>query len=95
MSPTNNPNQHPTPEPMTTTTRSARFMLAQAANATERVAAMLESMSRAEGDDRKAARLEVAASDLAHHADAIREAAGITADTDANLAALLANPSTR
>lgn len=75
--------------------RTARFMLAQAANAAERVAAMLESLARSEGDDRKAARLEIAASDLAHHADAIREASGITADTDANLAELLRNPSTR
>jgi hypothetical protein len=77
------------------TNRNARFMLAQAANAADRVAAMLESLARTEGDDRKAARLEIAASDLAHHADAIREAAGITADTAANLAALLSNPSTR
>ena len=79
----------------TTTTRAARFMLAQAANAAERIAATLETLARSEGDERKAARLEIAASDLAHHADAIREASGLTADTDANLAALLANPSTR
>jgi hypothetical protein len=78
-----------------TTNRTARFMLAQAAYAAERVAAYLETLARSEGDDRKAARLEIAASDLAHHADAIREAAGITADTDANLAELLRNPSTR
>lgn len=78
-----------------TDTPTARFMFAQAANAAERIAAMLESMSRAEADDRKSARLEIAASDLAHHADAIREACGLTADTDANMAALLSNPSTR
>jgi len=77
------------------TNRSARFILAQAANAAERIAALLETLARTEGDERKAERLEIAASDLAHHADAIREASGIHADTDANLAALLANPSTR
>jgi hypothetical protein len=77
------------------TNRSARFILAQAANAAERVAYQLEALARTEGDERKAARLEIAASDLAHHADAIREASGITADTDANMAALIASPSVR
>jgi hypothetical protein len=77
------------------TDKQARFILAQAANAAERIAAYLEKLAAAEGDDRKAVPLEIAASDLAHHADAIREAAGITADTDANMAALLSNPSTR
>ena len=77
------------------TDKQARFILAQAANAAERIAAMLERLAAAEGDDRKAAPLEIAASDLAHHADAIREASGIHAATDANIAALIANPSTR
>ena len=77
------------------TDKQTRFILAQAANAAERVAAMLERLAAAEGDDRKAIPLEIAASDLAHHADAIREASGITAATEANLAALTANPSTR
>jgi len=39
--------------------------------------------------------LEIAASDLAHHADAIRHASGIHADTDANVAELARNISTR
>jgi uncharacterized protein Yka (UPF0111/DUF47 family) len=77
------------------TDKNARFILAQAANAAERIAALLETLARTEGDERKAERLEIAASDLAHHADAIRHASGIHADTDANVAALLANPSTR
>ena len=77
------------------TDKQARFILAQAANAAERIAATLERFAAAEGDDRKAVPLEIAASDLAHHADAIRHAAGIHAATEANLAALIANPSTR
>ena len=77
------------------TNRNARFMLAQAANAAERLACYLETLARTEGDERKAERLEVAASDLAHHADAIREAAGLKAATEENVAALIANPSTR
>jgi hypothetical protein len=77
------------------TDKENRFILAQAANAAERVAAYLETLARGETDERKAERFEIAASDLAHHADAIREASGITAATEANLAALIANPSTR
>jgi hypothetical protein len=80
------------------TDKNARFILAQAANAAERIAALLETMSRAASVTRRhsdAAHLEIAASDLAHHADAIRHASGIHADTEANVAALLANPSTR
>lgn len=82
---------------MTTTTnpRTARFMLAQAANAAERIAAYLERLSRTQPDAADAIALEIAASDLAHHADAIREASGIYADTAANLADLTANSSTR
>ena len=77
------------------TDKQARFILAQAANAAERIAATLERFSRAEANADRAEELEIAASDLAHHADAIREAAGIHAATEANLAALIANPSTR
>lgn len=80
---------------MTPTDRNARFMLAQAANACERIAYHLETLARSKGDVPEAARLEVAASDLAHHADAIREACGLTADTDANLAEIARNLSTR
>ena len=77
------------------TDKQARFILAQAANAAERIAAILERFSRAEANADRAEELEIAASDLAHHADAIREAAGIHAATEANVAALIANPSTR
>jgi hypothetical protein len=77
------------------TDKQARFILAQAANAAERIAAYLETLARTEGDERKAERLEIAASDLAHHADAIRHASGIHADTEANLAELARNISTR
>ena len=78
-----------------TDTPTARFMFAQAANAAERIAAMLERMSRENPNAVDAWRLEIAASDLAHHADAIREACGLIADTDANISALTLNPSTR
>jgi cytochrome c1 len=80
---------------MKMTDKQTRFILAQAANAAERVAAMLERMAEAQDCEKTAERLEIAASDLAHHADAIREASGINAATEANLAALIANPSTR
>lgn len=77
------------------TEKQSRFILAKAANAAERIASMLERMAEAQGCEKTAERLEIAASDLAHHADAIREASGIHAATDANLATLIANPSTR
>jgi hypothetical protein len=77
------------------TDKNARFMLAQAANAAERVAALLERWASVDPLEARAVQLEIAASDLAHHADAIREASGITADTDANLAELARNISTR
>jgi len=77
------------------TDKQSRFILAQAANAAERIAATLETLARAEANDIRAEQLEMAASDLAHHADAIRHASGIHADTEANVAALLANPSAR
>ena len=77
------------------TDKESRFILAQAANAAERIAHTLERFARVEDDAIRAAQLEVAASDLAHHADAIRHASGIHAATEANLAAITANPSTR
>lgn len=81
------------------TAKESRFILAQAANAAERIAANLDRLagqySCFQGMERTAQQLEEAACELAHHADAIREASGIHADTEANLAALLANPSTR
>jgi hypothetical protein len=77
------------------TDKQSRFILAQAANAAERVAAMLERWASVDPLEARAAQLEIAASDLAHHADAIREASGITAATEANLADLARNPSTR
>jgi hypothetical protein len=52
-------------------------------------------MAEAQGCEKTAERLEIAASDLAHHADAIRHASGIHADTDANVAELARNISTR
>ena len=77
------------------TDKTARYILAQAANAAERIAATLERLARAEANAIRAEQLEIAASDLAHHADAIRHASGIHAGTDANVAAILRNPSTR
>ena len=81
------------------TDKQSRFILAQAANAAERVAAQLDKLaghySCFQGMERTAQQLEIAASDLAHHADAIRHASGIHADTDANLAELARNISTR
>ena len=77
------------------TDKNARYILAQAANAAERIAATLERLARAEANAIRAEQLEIAASDLAHHADAIRHASGIHAATDANVAAILRNPSTR
>jgi hypothetical protein len=77
------------------TAKESRFILAKAANAAERIAAMLERWASVDPLEARAVQLEIAASDLAHHADAIREASGITADTEANLAAIISNPSTR
>ena len=80
---------------MKLTEKESRYILAQAANAAERIAATLESLARGEGDDIRADQLEIAASDLAHHADAIREASGVHAATEANLVTLQANLATR
>ena len=78
------------------TDKQSRFILAQAANAAERIASYLEHLSIRSGLPlRDVQDLAIAASDLAHYADAIREASGITAATAANMAALIANPSTR
>lgn len=79
----------------TTDTKAARFQAAMTANALERIAARLDSMSDCQGCDKTALALSEAASELAHHADALREACGLNAATEANLARLLSNPSVR
>jgi F0F1-type ATP synthase delta subunit len=76
-------------------TRAALFQTAQTANACDRIAARLDRMAEAQGCERTAAALSEYASELAHHADALREASGLYDATEANLAALLSNPSTR
>lgn len=76
-------------------TRAALFQVAQTANACDRIAANLDWLARRETRDNVAALISEAASELAHHADALRESSGLTAATDANLAALTLNPSTR
>ena len=75
--------------------RAALFQAAMTANACDRIAARLDRMSDAQGCDKTALALAEAASELAHHADALREASGLNAMTQANLAALISNPSTR
>jgi hypothetical protein len=79
----------------TTTARNALFQAMQTANACDRIAARLDRMADAQGCDKTALALSEYASELAHHADALREASGLNAATDANLAALLASPSVR
>ncbi len=76
-------------------TRAALFQVAQTANACDRIAANLDWLSRRETRDNVAALLSEAASELAHHADALRESSGLTAATDANLAEIARNLSTR
>lgn len=80
-------------------TRAALFQVAQTANACDRIAAQLDKLaghySCFQGMERTALALDEAASELAHHADALREASGLNAATEANLAALARNPSTR
>lgn len=77
------------------TDRAARFQAAMTANACDRLAARLELVAETQTDERNALALYEAAAELAHHADALREATGLNAATDANMAALLSNPSTR
>ena len=77
-------------------TRAALFQAAQTANACDRLAARLDRMAETFDDcDKTAQALSEAASELAHHADALREASGLNAMTAANVAAILSNPSTR
>lgn len=78
-----------------TNTRAALFQATQTANACDRIAANLDWLARRETRDNVAALLSEAASELAHHADALRETSGLTAMTDANVADLIGNPSTR
>ena len=74
-----------------TNNRTARFMLARASLSMLRIAQQLEAMAQRETNEAKAERLVIMSSDLAHHADAIAEASGWNADTEANLKALQAN----
>lgn len=78
-----------------TNARLARFQAAQTANALDRIACRLDRMADAQGCDKTALALSEAASELAHHADALREASGLNADTEANIADLIKNPSVR
>lgn len=84
-----------TPDP-----RTARAILTRAAYALERIAHALDAAN----DQTRAPvvpiayireTMDAAANELAHHADAIRHASGLEADTAANLAAIARNPSTR
>ena len=79
----------------TDTARNARFQASLTAHALERLAAHLDRIAEVQTDERNALALYEAASELAHHADALREATGLNAMTAANVAALIANPSTR
>lgn len=83
----NNPTHH---THMTHDPRTARFQASMTANALERIAQGLDRLS-ATKTGREALRLEEYASELAHHADALREAVGLNADTEANIARLIAN----
>lgn len=74
--------------------KAARFQAAMTANALERIAATLDRIARTD-DSPTGAAIDAAACELAHHADALREATGLNAATEANLARFLSNPSTR
>lgn len=94
-----NPNTNPSDSrPVHTLTRAEAWQLARAALALERIACHLEAFGDAERPLTLAELLEAmneAASELAHHADAIREASGLNGRTAANLDTLTRNPSTR
>lgn len=83
----------------TTNTRAALFQVAQTANACDRIAAQLDKLaghySCFQGMEKTALALDEAASELAHHADALREASGLNDLTRDNLAELARNISTR
>ena len=83
----NNPTQ---PNNMTYDPRTARFQASMTANALERIAQALDRLASTK-TGREAMILDEAASELAHHADALREAVGLNADTEANIARLIAN----
>jgi DNA-binding protein H-NS len=72
-----------------TNNRTARFMLASASLAMLRIAQQLEAQAQHEPNEAKAERLIIMSSDLAHHADAIAEASGWNADTEANMSRFL------
>ena len=94
-------------QPNTTTTtagaeRAARFQTYMTAAACERLAAHLEAVARRLATNQGArfnmaqvACLEEAAGELAHHADALREASGHAAAVAANVAALTTDPTIR
>jgi len=83
----------------TTNTRAALFQVAQTANACDRIAAQLDKLaghySCFQGMEKTALALDEAASELAHHADALRESSGLNDLTRDNLAELARNISTR
>ena len=84
--------------PVHTITRAEAYQLNRSALALERIACHLEAFGDAERPLALSEVLEAmneAASELAHHADAIREASGLNGRTEANLDALTRNPSTR
>lgn len=80
-----------------TLTRAEAYQLNRSALALERIACHLEALAdrTAASDPQGSALTLECASELAHHADAIREATGLNGRTEANLEALTRNPSTR
>lgn len=80
---------HTMPNPNKTASPSGLFMLTQSANACDRIANGLDRLAAGYDGDPEAeglARLlSEYANELAHHADAIREASGLNALTQANL----------
>ena len=83
--------------PVHTLTRAEAYQLNRSALALERIACHLEALAdRTAGSDPQGSALVLeSVSELAHHADAIREASGLNGRTEANLDALTRNPSTR
>jgi len=73
-----------------TPSRQRLFTFTQTANALERIAAGLEALA-VTSDEGTAVELSIAASELAHHADAIREASGLSAAIEANLDSIKSN----
>ena len=77
------------------TNRNALFQATQTANACDRIAANLDWLAQRETRENVIALLSESASELAHHADALRETIGLNAMIDANMADLARNNSTR